>query len=191
MRGQPLFLKYVALLALTWVLCGLYSCQSKVEQIPPDILSADKMAFLIADLKIVDAAYQTGTSPLGLLQLKNDSILSDADTTFKTRFKKQVTVDSLSLSDSTDLIENQEHILLNKEAVSEYIAKNSKSDYYRGHTGADYAFVFEKHKINREIFEYNLQYYASRPERFYPIVEKAMDILSLKLTKLDQRKPKK
>jgi hypothetical protein len=195
MKENAFFKIISSMYALGMLLFFLFACSPPKEQIPNDILTPEKMAHLLADLKIVDAAYQTGTNPLGRIAILKDSTPQPIDSlvALGKRMvrdkKKPAKADSVSLVNGG----NDNRIKIETNETQDYLPENSfsKSTYYRGHTGADYAFVLQKHGLNSAAFEYNLNYYAARPELFYPVVEKSLEILSIKLSELEKNKPQK
>lgn len=155
------------LLLFSILLC--VSCTNKKQQIPTSIIDGKTMSHLIADIKTVDAAFQLGVAPREALEsqmsIKTDTVNNTNVSSSNQAFKKV-----------KEIIEQE--IIEQEKTKSEYKPVTTSKRQYLGHIGADYEFVFKKHKVTRQQFEESINFYASNPDLFKPILEKSLEILT-------------
>lgn len=160
----------------------LFSCNSEQLQHPKGIISQDVMSKILADIKIVDAAYQAGIAPSNIdSSYFQDSNLINIESKSKLRRYEAIKA-KIRISDSLSKIQDtlQNDTIINADVAYEPVdyAPTSSQNIYRAHLGADYDFVFKKYNVTREKFDKSIDYYSRQPEVFYSITEMSLSILS-------------
>ncbi|MCO5254705.1 MAG: DUF4296 domain-containing protein [Bacteroidia bacterium] len=145
------------------------SCSRPQSNQPKNLIADQTMSQIVAELKIIDAAYQSGVAPKGAEESQKSVRIDTADG------PKQKTSVLESLKEIVTTKEGQEAI---SYEPTESKPVTSVKRVYKGNVGADYEFVFNKHKVTRQQFEQSLDYYSKNPDLFQPILEKALEILT-------------
>lgn len=181
--------KYVWILPLI-MLSMLWSCNSKTPA-KQGILNREEMARIIADLKIIDAAYQAGISPLSA---QSDSILNMEDSAVidSAQLENNINMDSTAASEFAKklkgkLMQGGSHTELDSDTSKQSIMEEEYKPYeeedekrppvYAGHVGADYDHIFSQHQTSRAVFEKSLMHYSLRPKELEQILERTLDLL--------------
>jgi len=165
----------------------LVSCNSdKPQKLPKYLISQEMMSQILADIKIIDAAYQAGIGPSSLDSNTLDSAKLDSINVVINESNPKIT---LYEKVKAKILENDSS--LKRQNTIQNDSLNSDIDYepvdyappvneniFRSHLGADYDFVFKKYKVTRENFDKSMDYYTQKPEIFFLITERALSILS-------------
>ncbi|MCO6495686.1 MAG: DUF4296 domain-containing protein [Bacteroidetes bacterium] len=137
-------------------------CSNSSKNKPQNIIESGTFSHIIAELKIIDAAYQLGVAPREASESQKTVVLDTADSPSK------------SIVGITNKIKEK----LGENKVSEYKPTVISKREYKGNVGADYDFIFNKYHVTRPQFEESLDYYSQNPDLFQPILEKTLEILT-------------
>jgi hypothetical protein len=186
---------------LKWLtLCCLavlhFGC-AYTKSLDTEVISPAKMAAIIADLKIIDAAKQSGIFPSSLQDTvdiaPNDSTrLNKILSRKKLRNKKLLQTETIQKVESTKDTNASEIALAYKDSILNYVpepedpTKLETPKIFIPHLGAEYDMVFKKHGVTRTQFEEALSTYGKEPKVFFAICEEALNILNLQHALLEQ-----
>lgn len=189
---------------LKWlILCCLavlyFGCDSS-KSLDKEIISQAKMAAIIADLKIIDAAKQSGIFPSSLQDTVDLAEIDSARLNKillrkNLRNKKLLKAETVQKVESTEDSNTSEIALAYKDSILNYVpepedpTKLETPKIFIPHLGAEYDLVFKKHGVTRAQFEEALSTYGKEPKVFFTICEEALNILNLQHALLEQSMP--
>jgi hypothetical protein len=147
------------------------------------IIDKNTMAAIIADIKIIDASRQTGLAPtayLSSIHVHKDAADNPNTDTLNNPYMSHDPENAalIAMDDGQhDFPEEQNPI--QKAASYAKPIQEKMTTFFRSHAGADYEFVFQKHRTSREIFEKSLRYYSLKQDVLFHICEEALNLLQL------------
>jgi hypothetical protein len=163
----------------------IYACNPQHTGLNDDGLIIDKktMASIIADIKIIDASRQTGIAPsayLSTIHVHTDSAAKSKTDTLHNQYLSQHPEYAalIAVDDGQHDFPEEQNPIQRAASLAKPI-QEKMTTIFRSHAGADYEFVFQKHRTSREAFEKSLRYYSLKQEVLFQICEEALILLQL------------